>query len=233
MRSITAIPVLLAAALLPSAKAQQAGGPMSNPLIVIGFIGGKVSAGNLKRPEEREALKLQQRYPQQLRAAVYANRDGQSALETVLRMLDASGNGQPSAKEKSGARIVIFGHSWGASETVMLARRLNQLQIPVLLTIQIDSVQKRHEDDRDIPPNVRQAVNLYQTGGPVHGRKSIVAVDPKRTTILGNFEYTYDGRSVPPGYSWSARTLMRKHIEMDNDPSVWTRIEALIRAEVD
>ena len=141
--------------------------------------------------------------------------------------------GSRAREEKSAARIVIFGHSWGASETVTLARRLNQLPIPVLLTIQIDSVEKRHEDDGSIPPNVREAVNFYQTGGLIHGRKSIVAMDPKRTTILGNFESNYDGRSVPPGYPWSARTLMRTHIEMENDPSVWTRIEALIRAEVD
>jgi hypothetical protein len=33
-------------------------------------------------------------------------------------------------------------------------------------------------------------------------------------------------------YPWFARTFMRPHIEIENDPSVWNRIEGLIRAEI-
>jgi hypothetical protein len=199
-------------------------------LILIGFMGGNVSAGNMLHREAQVAQELQKRYPVALHAAVFANHDGQSALRSVLSLLDSDGTGRLTAKEKSAARIVIYGHSWGASETVALARRLNQLDIPVLLTIQIDSVEKANEDDGSIPPNVREAVNFYQTQGLLHGRKSIAAMDPSQTTILGNYESSYREHPVScAGYPWIARTFMRPHIEIENDPSVWTKIEALIR----
>lgn len=202
-------------------------------LIVIGFMGGKVHAGNMVHREARVAEDLQQLYPRGLDAVVFANHDASSALKTVLRLLDANGDGRLSAGEKSAARIVIYGHSWGASETVTLARRLGELGIPVLLTIQVDSVEKNNEDDRSIPPNVRAAVNFYQTRGLVHGRSLIAAMDPARTKILGNYESSYREHPIScAGYPWFARTFMRPHIEIENDPSVWTRIETLIRSQM-
>jgi pimeloyl-ACP methyl ester carboxylesterase len=202
-------------------------------LIVIGFMGGNVSPGNLRHREALVAQELRQRYPVGLHAAVFANHDAQSALYTVLRLLDVDGDGRLSDSEKSAARIVIYGHSWGASETVNLARRLNDLGVPVLLTIQVDSVEKSNQDDRSIPPNVREAVNFYQTQGLLHGRSSIAAMDPRQTTILGNFQSSYREHPVRcTGYPWFARVFMRPHIEIENDPSVWTRIVALIRSKM-
>jgi len=212
--------------------------PQSHPaapgqLILIGFMGGNVSAGNLVHREAQVAKELQQSYPLSLHAAVFANHDGQNALRTVLRLLDANGDGILSASEKSAARIVIYGHSWGASETVTLARRLNGLGIPVLLTIQIDSIEKSNQDDGNIPPNVHEAVNFYETQGLLHGRSTIVAMDPKQTAILGNYESSYREHTIScAGYPWFARTFMHPHIEIENDPAVWTRIEALIRAQI-
>jgi pimeloyl-ACP methyl ester carboxylesterase len=243
MRTSHVLPILLlAGALSPAAKlcAQTVGiakaGVRTSPvgkLIVIGFMGGNVSADNLLHREALVAQELQQRYPAGVEATVFANHDGQSALRTVLHLLDANGDGRLTAGEKSAARIVIYGHSWGASETVTLARRLNELGVPVLLTIQVDSVEKSREDDRNIPPNVREAVNFYQTRGLWHGRSLIAAMDPSQTTILGNYESSYRQNSIScAGFPWLARTFMRTHIEIENDPSVWTRIEALIRAEV-
>ena len=160
----------------------------ADSLIVIGFMGGNVSAGNLVHREALVANELQRNYPLGLHAAVFANHDGRNALRSVLQLLGAGPDGRLTAAEKSEARIVIYGHSWGASETVTLARRLNELGIPVLLTIQIDSVEKSNEDDGSIPPNVREAVNFYEREGLLHGRTAIAAMDPKQTTILGNFE---------------------------------------------
>jgi hypothetical protein len=237
-RSSVLSAMLLAAALMPGVCHAATGERTSQAartgkLIVIGFMGGNVHAGNLLHREALVAEDLQQCYPLGLRAAVFANRDGSDALRTVLQLLDVDGDGRLSAEEKSAARIVIYGHSWGASETVTLARRLGELGIPVLLTIQVDSVQKSNEDDYSIPPNVREAVNFYQTRGLVHGRSVIAAMDPAHTTILGNYESSYRGHPIScAGYPWFARTFMRSHIEIENDPSVWTRIEALIRADV-
>ena len=246
MRTMRAFPRLLLAALLaaPHLHAQEvsalrAAAPSpaavarAGPLIVIGFMGGNVHAGNLIHREALVARELEQHDPLRLHAAVFANHDGESALHTVLALLDTTGDGRLSPTEKSAARIVIYGHSWGASEAVTLARRLNQLRIPVLLTIQVDSIEKSNEDDRDIPPNVREAVNFYQTRGLVHGRKLIAAMDPGQTTILGNYESSYRERRVScPDFPWYARMFMKPHIEIENDPTVWSRIEALIRTEM-
>jgi hypothetical protein len=205
----------------------------SGQLIVIGFMGGNVSGGNLVHREALVARDLQQLYPLDIHAAVFANSDWKSALRTVLQHLDANGAGRPSDQEKNAARIVLYGHSWGASEAVTLARRLNQLGIPVLLTIQIDSVEKLNENDGSIPPNVREAVNFYETEGMLHGRSSITAMDPSQTTIVGNYQMSYREHPVScDGYPWFARTFMKPHIEIENDPAVWDRIVALIRKQM-
>jgi hypothetical protein len=202
-------------------------------LIVIGFMGGNVRANDFVHREASMAKDLQQRYPLALHAAVFANHDGDAALASVLQLLDKDENGCLTAKEKSVARIVIYGHSWGASQTITLARRLNHLSIPVLLTIQVDSVQKLNQNDARIPPNVREAVNFYQSEGLLHGRPRIEAMDPERTTILGNFESAYKDDPVScAGYPWFARAFMKPHIEIENDPRVWSKIEALIQTKL-
>jgi hypothetical protein len=202
-------------------------------LIVIGFMGGNVRANDFVHREAGMAKELQQRYPLALHAAVFANHDGDAALASVLQLLDKDENGCLTPREKSVARIVIYGHSWGASETITLARRLNHLNIPVLLTIQVDSVQKLNQNDARIPPNVREAVNFYQSEGLLRGRPRIQAVDPERTTILGNFESAYKNDPVScAGYPWFARAFMKPHIEIENDPRVWAKIEALIQTKL-
>jgi hypothetical protein len=200
-----------------------------NKLIVIGFLGGHVSANNLVHQEALLIQKLQDGHPLKLHAAAFANRDGDAALQSILRLLDEDHDGHLSQLEKQTARIVIFGHSWGASETVALADRLNKLGIPVLLTIQVDSVQKQRENDALIPPNVREAINFYQSEGLLRGREAIEAMDPSHTKMLGNYQSSYRANPVPlDGFPWYARTFMKQHIEIENDPAVWNRIEELI-----
>ena len=150
----------------------------------------------------------------------------------VLRLLDTDGNGSLSADEKQRARIVLYGHSWGAAETLVFARELDGKGIPVLLTIQVDSVAKPGRDDSTVPPNVAQAINLYQSRGPIHGRAQILAADPGRTTIIGNFHLTYQDASINcDNYPWYARTFNRPHHEIENDPRVWNLAASLIQSE--
>jgi pimeloyl-ACP methyl ester carboxylesterase len=199
------------------------------PLIVIGFMGGHVRAGNLVHREALLVRDLERRYPTAVRAMTFANSDEPAALHSVLNLLDTENNGWLSDDEKTAARIVIFGHSWGASEAVNLAQDLDRRGVPVLLTIQVDSVRKHGEQDGSIPPNVHEAINFYQTEGLLHGRSSIQAVDPTRTRILGSYESSYKIAPVScAGFPWFARAFMKPHIEIENDVAVWDRIDAQI-----
>ena len=221
---------------LPAVTAHAAKASVSqvnSRLIVVGFLGGNIRGNDVLRKESLLAKKLQETYPQQLQAGMFANSDGNAALASILQQLDTDGDGQVSLQEKQAARIVLYGHSWGASQAVTLARRLEELQIPVLLTVQVDSVQKHHQQDGRIPPNVREAVNFYQSEGLLRGRHPIVAADPQQTTILGNYQSSYRRHPVScAGFPWYARVFMRQHIEIENDAVVWSRVEALIQARV-
>jgi hypothetical protein len=179
------------------------------------------------------ANRLSKDYPEDLQVRVYENHRAHDAGKEIRRLLDTNGDGTLSAAEKGSARIAIYGHSWGASETVSLARELARDGIPVLLTIQVDSVRKPGQNDAWIPANVGQAINFYQSDGVLHGLPQIRAVDTSRTQILGNFKFDYKTKPVScEGYPWYARLFMKPHIEIESDPAVWQQVESLIRSRL-
>ena len=201
--------------------------------IVIGFVGGRVSGDNILHSEVQLASRLRHDYPSGVQVRMFANRQGQQAHREILWLLDTNHDGTLSPEEKLDARIAIYGHSWGASETVTLARALGKEGIPVLLTIQVDSITKPGENDESIPANVAQAVNFYQQNGFLRGRPLIRAADASRTQILGNFQLDYKNNPVNcEGYPWYTRFFMKPHIEIESDPSVWGRVESLIRSKL-
>ncbi|MGB7285014.1 MAG: hypothetical protein WBE13_22325 [Candidatus Acidiferrum sp.] len=200
------------------------------PVIVIGFVGGFVRHDDRVHTEVQLVDRLREEYASGVYVQTFENHHGKEAYEEVLRLLDANRDGTLSPEEKHSARIIIFGHSWGASETVELARQLGKDGIPVLLTIQVDSVSKLGENDAVIPANVAQAVNFYQLDGFLHGAPAIRAADPARTRILGNFRSDYKSKPLTCGqYPWWDRVFMKPHIQIECDPAVWTQVEALIR----
>ena len=206
---------------------------VSSVPIVIGFLGGRVHHTNELHTEVQLAERLQHDYPSGVQIRTFENHRGRQARNEILRLLDHDRDGQLSAAEKHAARIAIYGHSWGASETITLARDLGKDGIPVLLTIQVDSVAKFGQDDARIPSNVAEAVNFFQTDGLLHGRSEIRADDPTRTHILGNFHFHYKAHPVDcSSYPWYARFFMRPHIEIESDPVVWKQVEALIRSNI-
>lgn len=203
----------------------------SQPAVVVGFVGGFVHHDDAAHEEVQLASRLRHEYPAGVTVEMFANHAGRTAHREILRLLDADRDGALSASEKSTARVVLFGHSWGAAETIATARRLQHDGIPVLLTVQVDSVWKPGADGKTIPANVRQAVNFYQRDGLLHGEREILAADPSRTRILGNFRSSYRKAPVDTaGYPWYAQLFMRPHIEIESDPSVWGRVETLVRA---
>ena len=227
-------PLLLVSGKASSKPPAKAAAVLSNPpVIVIGFVGGFVHHDDRVHTEVQLAEHLREEYASGIFVQTFENHRGKDARKAVLHLLDANRDGIISPEEKRNARIIIFGHSWGASETVELARELQKDGVPVLLTIQVDSVSKRGEDDAVIPANVAQAINFYQLDGMLHGLPQIRAADPARTRILGNFRSDYKSKPLTCGsYPWWDRVFMKPHIQIECDPAVWKQVETLIRSNL-
>ena len=201
--------------------------------IVIGFVGGFVRKDNAAHSPVKIAARLRASYPSGVHAEVFENHHREDAFRRVIQLLDVSHDGKLSVEEKRDARIIIYGMSWGGSETLALANKLQEQHIPVLLTIQVDSVQKLGENDGLIPANVGTAVNFYQTDGLLHGRAQVRAVDPSRTQILGNFRYAYKANPLAcKEYPWWDQWFTKYHTQIECDPAVWDRVEGLIREKI-
>jgi hypothetical protein len=203
------------------------------PVIVIGFVGGFVKHDAMAHSAVQVAAHLRQDYPSGVYAESLENhRRGKAYLE-IVRLLDTDRDGTLSAEEKRDARIILYGHSWGASEVVTLARELGREGIPVLLTVQVDSVAKPGENDKVIPANVVEAANFYQLNGVLHGQRQIHAADSARTHIIGNFRFDYKGNPIHcKEYPWYDRLFMKSHTQIECDPRVWTQVEFLIQSRL-
>jgi pimeloyl-ACP methyl ester carboxylesterase len=212
----------------PSAVAS----PAIRNVIVIGFVGGFVSPSDTKHPEVQFAAYLQDRYPL-IHTEVFGNHHGRKALHQVMRLIDTDHDGVVSSAERERSTIIIYGHSWGATETAAFANKLGRMDIPVALTVQIDTIAKPGHRASPISPNVTRAINFYQTRGPLHGAPEIVAVDPARTIVLGNIRMTYEDRPINcDNYSWYSRTLNKPHHEIENDFRVWDQVASLIDSDL-
>jgi hypothetical protein len=201
--------------------------------IVIGFMGGFVHPDDRTHPEVLFAEFLREHYPPALHVQIFSNHDEQGAVAYVSQLLDRNHDGRLSDEEKRNAKIIVFGHSWGASQTAEFAHDLGQRGIPVELTIQLDIITKQGQKPTLVAPNVANAINFYQPGGPLHGHTTIVASDPARTKILGNFETDYSKAPIDTrNYPWFGRTFNKPHHEIENDPQVWNKVASLIHAAV-
>jgi hypothetical protein len=213
--------------------AKTSGEHVKAPTIVIGFVGGFVRRDNAVHSPVQIAVRLRSAHLSGVHVEVFENRRRQDAYRKILQLLDTAHTGMLPAAEKRGARIIIYGMSWGGSETLALARELKAQQIPVLLTIQVDSVAKPGENDEVIPANVAEAANSYQTNGLLHGRPQIRVEEQGRTRILGNFRYDYKANALRcEGYPWYDRVFTKYHTEIECDPAVWNRVEQMIREKL-
>jgi hypothetical protein len=205
------------------------------PVIVIGFVGGFIKPDNLVHSEVQLAARLRKAYPRGVDVETFGSHQGKKAREKVLGLLDTNRDKALTLHEKQNVRliIIIYGHSWGGSEAIALARELQKDGIPVLLTIQVDSIGKIHQNDAIIPANVAEAANFYQPHGLLHGQPEIHAADPARTKIIGNFRFDYKARTYEcKGYPWYDRVFVKSHTQIECDPDVWKQAESLIRSEL-
>src|SRR5437773_4865735 len=209
------------------------GSPRVSPVMVIGFVGGFVRHDNMVHSGVQLAQYLRRDYPSDICVEVFENRRRERAHQEILRLLDTNHDGRLSVEEKHSARIIIYGMSWGGAETVMLAQELERDGIPVLLTVQVDSISKIRQNDAVIPANVAEAANFYQPSGLLHGQPQIRAADGSRTRILGNYRFDYKSKPIPcDKYPWYDRVFTKTHTEIECDPIVWNQVESLIRAKV-
>lgn len=202
-------------------------------VIVIGFVGGFIKHDNLVHSEVQLAARLRKAYPVGVQVETFESYRGKKARSRVLSLLDTNHDGSLSADEKQNSRIIIYGHSWGGAEAVALARELQKDGIPVLLTVQVDSISKIRRNDAVIPANVAQAVNFYQPNGLLRGQPEIRAADSARTKIIGNFRFDYKGKPYRCGeYPWYDRVFVKAHTQIECDPDVWKQAESLIRSNL-
>lgn len=207
--------------------------PTNPPVVVVGFLGGAVKYNDPVRNEVKLAEHLRAEYPSGVFVYTFENRHRERALHLILTQLGADRSGLLSENEKRQARIILYGHSWGGSAMVELARELGKRGVPVLLTVQVDSVKRFGMDDSVIPPNVARAANFYQPNGMIHGQPEIRAADPAKTQILGNFRFDYKEHPIHcTEYPWYDRAFAKNHTEIECDPAVWSRVEALIRQQI-
>jgi hypothetical protein len=199
--------------------------------IVFGFVGGFVKHDNPVHAEVQLAARLRQTYPSGVDVETFESHRGEEAHAKILALLAGEGRRAPTAEQKRSARIILYGHSWGAAAAIEIARELQKDGVPVLLTIQVDSIAKVGHNDTTIPSNVAQAANFYQTHGILHGNHPIRAADPSHTKIIGNFLFDYTNSPLKCSrYPWWDRYIVRAHTQIECDPVVWNRVDSLIRA---
>ena len=190
--------------------------------LVIGFLGGFERWNDDHRSVRQLTLKLREK------PGVYAesisNRRRAAALKLIRQALDTNRDGKLDPEERARARVILYGQSWGGAAALDTARELDRLGVPVLLTVQVDSVGLH---DRVVPANVLAAVNYYQHDPlTFQGQRDIRAADPTKTRILGNFRSSYSRRPVDQANaSWARRTFGGGHAKMELDAKIWSQVE--------
>jgi hypothetical protein len=199
--------------------------------IVIGFVGGRESWRDQRIGVTRLAKRLRSRGLDGLQVETVENMKRGMAFLFVKRGLDRDGDGWLDLQERQSARIILYGQSFGGAAVVKFARQLAEIDVPVLMTVQVDSVGR---DDELVPANVRVAANFYQDNGPfIRGARNIRASNPQHTKILFNRRFDYRNRQIElEDVAWYKKVLRSAHVKMDNDPEVWNEVERLILQEV-
>ncbi len=219
----------LCAGLAASQSLNQLSAPRPLPpsgTLVVGFLGGFEHWNDPQRGVRKVALDLRSLHLRNVFAETAGNHRRGTALKLIRRAIDTNGNGRIDPEEAAAARIILYGQSWGGAAVIRTAHDLERWGVPVLLTVQVDSVGLR---DGIIPANVRAAANFYQHDWlTIRGESEIRAADPARTRILGNYQFTYLFQPIDPSASWARRTFGGSHAKMELDPAVWTQVESLI-----
>jgi hypothetical protein len=199
--------------------------------LILGVTGGIETWNNSKRPVRRLALDLQAENRPNVHVFTVEHWHQKLALRVIRECLDQNQDGHLDEHERASAKLILYGHSMGGAAVIKLARQLKRLGVPVLLTLQIDSV---GESDEVIPDNVARAANFYQHSSHlIRGQSQIRAEDAGKTSILGNFEYDYRNSKIDLSQaSIAERITQGAHAKMEFDPRVWAVVKDLIEEEL-
>lgn len=201
-------------------------------VLVVGFLGAWEQWDNPKRSVRKLALRLRDTAGPKVYIETAGNHSRRVMKGFIFEALDRNKDKKLDEAEAKAVGVILYGQSFGGAAAVKLARELKKWNVPVLLTVQVDSVGR---GDAVIPANVKRAVNLYQRDpGPVRGQPTIRAEDASKTQILANVRHTYLLREIEmEDYPRITRGMMTlSHWKMDNDPMVWGEVEGFIRAEI-
>ena len=200
-------------------------------VLVVGVLGGNERWDDDSRGIRQLAVKLSAMDLPGVHVETLENRKLDLAMELIHNAFDRNLDRQLDYYERKSAQLILFGHSLGGSAVIKLSRRLKEMEVPVLLTVQVDSVGFR---DHIVPSNVLRAANLFQQNGWIlAGEEKIEAEDPDSTKIIGNVEFDYRYREVDMSAApWERRLFSVPHSKMDADPEVWATVEEMIIAEI-
>ncbi len=198
--------------------------------LILGFMGGR-DPWNADNNLQRLALKLRRANNPFLHVETVENTKRDLAIQLIRNAFDRNQDNRLDEQELATTRLILYGQSFGGAAVVKLAWQLKAMNVPVLLTIQVDSVGR---SDKLIPSNVARAANLFQRNGRIiRGEPQIVPEDSGRTTIIGNFEFDYRHKKIDISMvPWHKKIFRVDHNKIEHDPDVWAKVEGLIRDAV-
>jgi hypothetical protein len=200
--------------------------------LVLGIVGGWERWDNPGRCIRRTAIEIKRQFRPGVHVETVENHKLQLGEELIRRAFDFNGDGSLSREEAAQAKVILFGQSLGGRATLRLARTLNEWGVPVRLAFVVDAYGK---DSYSVPPNVREAANIYQRDHLfIKGAPLIEAADPSRTRILYNRRVSYKNRKLPmPEHSGTEQFFMDEHAMVEYDSEIWDEVVRRITAAID
>ncbi len=201
--------------------------------LILGFLGGFERWDDESRGVRKLATKIDAMKLSTVHVETLENRKRDLAIKFIRKTFDRDQNGFLDDRERNSARLILYGHSLGGAAVVEIARELKKMGVPILLTVQIDSVGLVF-DDHLIPSNVKRAANLFQSNGWIlRGEDTIEPENPDETKIIANIRFDYRNKNIDmSSLSWERKLFSIPHAKMDADPEVWATVEQIILSEI-
>jgi len=201
--------------------------------LILGFLGGFERWDDESRGVRKLAIRIDAMKLPNVHIETLENRKRDLAIKFIQNAFDRDQNGFLDDWERDSARLILYGHSFGGSAVVEISHELKKMGVPILLTVQIDSVGLVY-DDHIIPSNVKRAANLFQNDGWIlQGEDEIEPENPNKTKVIANIRFDYRDKNVDvSSLPWERRLFSIPHSKMDADPEVWATVEQMILSEI-